>query len=82
MCVARRLQPVEEESLSWSCMSTSTRLEEPVNDPQKRSEPRDGLPRDERNEVGPDESPVEQDSPPIDDAPVAPLTTPDDTQGG
>ena len=39
-------------------------------------------PLDEQPQPVPGEQPTQEDSPPIDDAPVAPLTTPEDTEGG
>lgn len=37
---------------------------------------------DQQTERVPGEQPAQQDAPPIDDAPVPPLTVPDDTEGG
>jgi hypothetical protein len=37
---------------------------------------------DEPAQPMPGEQPAQQDAPAIDDAPVAPLTTPEDTEGG
>ena len=37
---------------------------------------------DRQNERVPGEQPAPQDAPPIDDAPVPPLTVPEDTEGG
>lgn len=36
----------------------------------------------QQNEQVPGEQPATQDAPPIDDAPVPPLTVPEDTEGG
>lgn len=37
---------------------------------------------DQQDDQVPGEQPAPQDAPPIDDAPVAPLTVPEDTEGG